>query len=531
MGNVERIQLAGSAIVEWKRYIGGAVYTVRTVNGAVEKTNKSFMFNDHLGSLDVVTDHLGKITHSASFDAWGARRNGENWANSFAASSLLLVGYDQSLTSRGYTGHEMLDDHGLIHMNGRIFDQKLARFMQADPFIQFASSTQSYNRYSYLLNNPLNATDPSGYFLHMAALSRLDMELSKPIFKELAGNVPLSMFVQGVGTVISGVYCGPCSIGFNAQFSKNMAYAQTGSTSQAYKSAAISGATSAVFYAVGNVGGLTPTQGVIAGAVVGGIFAEMQGGNFGTGFVSAGISGIAGGIWPGTPQGMMINAIVGGTISEMTGGKFANGAITAAFSYSMRMGANKYSVGGGETPNYTADGGSSSSAAALTDKRVEFSSGGIEYFAEAGTPVIAVEAAKKYAGTYAETIENLKANLDGVFGINHRVRIAGQSNLKDAHGKVSYAQVLLGIDKHNGYSLVLNTSVNLTQGYWGSVIGHELVHLRDMASTRIFTYNQPLYRSEIAARQWQIKNSATFGDPISVKGLQDQIDFYQKQLK
>lgn len=49
-------------------------------------------------------------------------------------------------------------------MNGRIYDPTLGRFLQADPHIQAPMNSQSYNRYSYVLNNPLSYTDPSGYF-------------------------------------------------------------------------------------------------------------------------------------------------------------------------------------------------------------------------------------------------------------------------------------------------------------------------------------------------------------------------------
>lgn len=48
-------------------------------------------------------------------------------------------------------------------MNGRVYDPELGRFMSADPFVQAPYNTQSYNRYSYVFNNPLSFTDPNGY--------------------------------------------------------------------------------------------------------------------------------------------------------------------------------------------------------------------------------------------------------------------------------------------------------------------------------------------------------------------------------
>ena len=68
-------------------------------------------------------------------------------------------------TVRGYTGHEQLDLVGLIHMNGRVYDPTLGRFTSADPIIQIPDNPQAYNRYSYVLNNPLSFTDPTGFFL------------------------------------------------------------------------------------------------------------------------------------------------------------------------------------------------------------------------------------------------------------------------------------------------------------------------------------------------------------------------------
>ncbi len=93
-----------------------------------------------------------------SFDPFGLRRNASNWKDLLTSQ---LSDFDRSVTTRGYTGHEQLDEVGLIHMNGRGYDPKLGRF------IQFADNTQSYNRYSYVLNNPLRYTDPSGHVIPM----------------------------------------------------------------------------------------------------------------------------------------------------------------------------------------------------------------------------------------------------------------------------------------------------------------------------------------------------------------------------
>jgi hypothetical protein len=49
-------------------------------------------------------------------------------------------------------------------MNGRVYDPQIGRFLSADPYIQAPYNTQSYNRYSYVVNNPLKYTDPTGNF-------------------------------------------------------------------------------------------------------------------------------------------------------------------------------------------------------------------------------------------------------------------------------------------------------------------------------------------------------------------------------
>ena len=62
-----------------------------------------------------------------------------------------------------YLGRNGVRPHW-VHMNGRVYDPELGRFLSADPFIQAPYNSQSFNRYSYVMNNPLGYVDPSGFF-------------------------------------------------------------------------------------------------------------------------------------------------------------------------------------------------------------------------------------------------------------------------------------------------------------------------------------------------------------------------------
>jgi RHS repeat-associated protein len=114
-----------------------------------------YVHKDHLGSFDKVTNSTGTVVDSMSFDAWGRRRNPATWTYSNIPATKF---------SRGYTGHEHLEQFGLINMNGRMYDPILGRFLSTDPFVANPFSSQAFNRYSYVLNNPLKYTDPTGYY-------------------------------------------------------------------------------------------------------------------------------------------------------------------------------------------------------------------------------------------------------------------------------------------------------------------------------------------------------------------------------
>lgn len=146
----------GSVVHKHYLVAGGELLGVaRTVPPATGATLRYF-HTDAQGSLHAVTDGTGAVLERFGYEAFGKRRH----ANGSADGSGTLTG---ATTDRGYTGHEMLDEIGLIHTNGRLYDGAIGRFTSADPFVQDEAGTQAYNRYSYVFNNPMRYVDPSGY--------------------------------------------------------------------------------------------------------------------------------------------------------------------------------------------------------------------------------------------------------------------------------------------------------------------------------------------------------------------------------
>lgn len=118
------------------------------------KPGTAYVHTDHLGSVDVLTDEDGDVVERRSYDAFGQRRNPE-WGEPPPASF-------GGMTSLGFTAHEGDQDLGLVNMKGRVFDPGSGAFLTTDPIISDLSFGQSLNAYSYVLNNPLTFTDPSG---------------------------------------------------------------------------------------------------------------------------------------------------------------------------------------------------------------------------------------------------------------------------------------------------------------------------------------------------------------------------------
>lgn len=326
--------------VEHKYYVNSpagllGVYLVTAVSSGAS-VEMRYYHRDHLGSIIAITNEAGSKIESLAYEAFGERRNANGDMEDKTSSILGLK------TDRGFTGHEHLDELNLIHMNGRIYDPVIGRFMTPDPQIQYPANLQSYNRYTYGFNNPLSGADPSGYswfsdIFRAVAIAVVAYYTGGAIsgWAESAyltsagaswGNIAIA---QTVGAVAGGA-----AGGFTAGF------LSSGGNFNAGVQGAFSGA---LFGAASGVGSSFSAERIAAHALAGCVSASAGGGNCAQGAISAAVGKTATGLFTESgswgdknlndfTRGIAV-AGAGGIGSVLAGGKFDNGAKTAAFGY------------------------------------------------------------------------------------------------------------------------------------------------------------------------------------------------------
>jgi RHS repeat-associated protein len=120
---------------------------------AHESEEVEYLHQDQLGSVAVATSPEGKEIDRLFYEPFGRRVDEKGNLLNGPASDVLT----------GFTGQRHDDDLGLIDMRGRTYDPILRRFLQPDPVVQDAYEGQTYNRYSYVMNDPVNMVDPTGF--------------------------------------------------------------------------------------------------------------------------------------------------------------------------------------------------------------------------------------------------------------------------------------------------------------------------------------------------------------------------------
>jgi len=256
------------AIVEGSKKIG------------LYKDSINYILQDNLGSVYAITNETGKVKERVSYDAWGKPRNPYNWET--YSSTPKLTSFE-----RGYTFHEMMDIDFLICMNARVYNPVLGRFLSPDPYIQSPENLQSHNRFSYVLNNPLANTDPTGYF-----------KLGKFLKKWLPTivGVAITLYTGGFGNLALGkaILSGAAS-GFGSAFTGGIINGQSlGASFKLGLQGAESGALGAFLNnGIANSGlkdfAQNPIQGEIKALLYGGsagTVSTIAGGSFKNGFIN-----------------------------------------------------------------------------------------------------------------------------------------------------------------------------------------------------------------------------------------------------
>ncbi|MEM6295413.1 MAG: RHS repeat-associated core domain-containing protein [Myxococcota bacterium] len=113
-----------------------------------------FIHSGELGSASVVTDESGNVVERLDFDPFGGERSPFGGAPTWTGDAEIDI---------GFTGHRKQEGFGLIDMGGRFYDPYVGRFASPDPFVTAPASSQGYDPFSYVRNDPLTYTDPSGY--------------------------------------------------------------------------------------------------------------------------------------------------------------------------------------------------------------------------------------------------------------------------------------------------------------------------------------------------------------------------------
>lgn len=164
-------------------------------------------------------------------------------------------------------------------MNGRLYDPFLRRFLNADENIQDPTNTQNYNKYGYVMNNPLMYNDPNGEFIFLifaalpvfwgtvATAAVIGAAIGAGMYAvqaAITGNWSWGGFAK---SVFMGAVTGAVSGGLGQVFSASGFWASVGN-------GALTGAGSGGITSI--INGTNFLEGLVKGAVIGGAVAGIS---------------------------------------------------------------------------------------------------------------------------------------------------------------------------------------------------------------------------------------------------------------
>ncbi|KYH06404.1 hypothetical protein A1704_08925 [Chryseobacterium cucumeris] len=469
-------------------YIGGTPYESNIVylkNFTENSGSYKFLHKDYIGSILAITDEAGNKLEQRHFDSWGNFTHLQI-GNGAIITDKNIIDNTALLLERGYTSHEHFAEVGIIHMNGRLYDPLLRRFLNADENIQDIFNTQNYNKYGYVLNNPLMFNDPSGEFIWFlgATWAAAHVFLAGVITAAVIGTA-VGLAAYSLGVAISG---GKWQLGgaLKSMFWGGISGAVTFGIGSAFTSTA------------GTVLTLTDkvasamAQGLVHGFAQG-TLSLMQGANFTHGFAS-GASGSWGASLFGAFAGSFANSaagtvasgmILGGVASELTGGNFWKGAVIGG----IVAGLNHYLH---QVPM--------KAFKANLKEQLDKAGYGLD-----GKPDFSDTGIKKMIDTVPELRRLFE--LGGKTAVIRAIEyIPGED--------MNTRSLDMGLTKGN--NVLISKSLNLTNWDLAITLGHEMIHVYHNVSltSKIREFTKKSWRagfniSEIEAYSWEIEMGNT----------------------
>ena len=337
-------------------YIGGNPYESEIIfvkDFKEEKGSYKFLHKDYLGSILAISDEEGNKLEQRHYDAWGNLTHLQI-GNGEVITDPEQIAKAQLLLDRGYTSHEHLWEVGIIHMNGRLYDPLLRRFLNADENIQDLHNTQNYNKYGYVMNNPLMYSDPSGEFFVFLGLGALFWKAviigaavglaSYTVGLAVTGNLHQWNIGGALKSTLWGAVSGAVSFGIGEVFSTTL---KTGLT----VAESLKGSIGKLGLALVRAGTHAVSQGVLS---------AMQGGDFISGAAAGFFGSLGADAWGGAMKNLgyekfaestvgtvTFGALSGGIGAELSGGNFWQGAVTGGIVAGLNHQMHKM---GGEDP-------------------------------------------------------------------------------------------------------------------------------------------------------------------------------------
>jgi RHS repeat-associated protein len=148
-------------------YAGGGIYEVdKSSGGSITRTTTYYpaagamrvdstvyyVLKDQLGSASLVTDSSGIVVSENRYYPFRETRT--------ISGSMY--------TDKLFTGQREMTGLGIYHHGARFYSPYITHFYQPDTIVPDPSNPQSWNRYSYVLNNPIRYNDPSGHSVDCA---------------------------------------------------------------------------------------------------------------------------------------------------------------------------------------------------------------------------------------------------------------------------------------------------------------------------------------------------------------------------